>query len=284
MTEVQPFQSFDDRIAGRPAGRVLLEGVPEHLFRPLKKWMAEVLRNRPEELAEAVLLSLGWSHSTQYMVDALHDVPGPRLLSVIDAMLQLSGESDGCIIEAADLDRLDRILRLGRSAYKVADDGAHLTWRVDPTVESAFQSTVAAASKGTAELLGRAWYHAYRPEPDATGAYREAVRAVEEAFVPIVSPKNGRASLGTVVRDLRNQSDKWELVLVDGVDAPASIEPFVGLLDQLWQGQRSRHGGGATSRDQGQAEAEAAVHLAALAVQWLTSGALRRKLERAEHG
>ncbi|WP_410645308.1 hypothetical protein [Amycolatopsis sp. lyj-346] len=239
--------------------------------------MADAFGDDGEKLAEAVLLSLGWSHSTQYMVDALYKAPGPKRLAVVDAMLQLNEEHGDGVIETADVERLDRILRIGRSAYKVADDYTHLTWRVDPTVEDAFQHTLAAAGEGTAELLRKAWYHAYRPEPDATSAYREAVRAVEEAFVPAISPKNGRASLGTVVRDLRSQPDRWELALVDGADAPASIEPFVGLLDQLWRGQRSRHGGGVTSRNQRQEEAEAAVHLAAMAVQWLTSGARQRR-------
>jgi hypothetical protein len=44
----------------------------------------------------------------------------------------------------------------------------------------------------------------------------------------------------------------------------------------LWKGQ-SRHAGSANSRQQSQAEAEAAVHMAAALVQWLSTGTLRRK-------
>lgn len=114
-------------------------------------------------------------------------------------------------------------------------------------------------------------------DPDPTAAYREAVRAVEAGFIPIFSPANGRASLGTVCRDLASQAAKWELVLVDDKAQPGGIEHLVGLLTQLWQGQRSRHAGGATSRDQTQPEAEAAVHLAALAIHWISSGSLRKR-------
>jgi hypothetical protein len=52
---------------------------------------------------------------------------------------------------------------------------------------------------------------------------------------------------------------------------------MVEMLTALWEGQRSRHAGTASARRQTQAEAEAAVHLAAVLVQWLTSGLLRRQ-------
>lgn len=62
------------------------------------------------------------------------------------------------------------------------------------------------------------------------------------------------------------------LVDKDGADA---VDPLVVMLDRLWTGQVSRHGGGRNSRDQTQAEA--AVHLAATLVQLLTSGALTHR-------
>ena len=48
------------------------------------------------------------------------------------------------------------------------------------------------------------------------------------------------------------------------------------MLDLLWKGQ-SRHGGNPNSRQQTQAEAEAAVQMAAALTQWLTAGVLHRK-------
>lgn len=277
----RPFQRLDDRLAGKPLDEVLLDGVPDHLEHPLRDWIAEAFEDpyvgTNQVLAEAVMLSLGWPGSPhRWPAAVIHARPKADLLVAIDAMLQLNDEHGGTIT-GQELSELERKLRQGRSAYRVADDGQGLTYRVDPTVEGTFRATVAAAEPTAGALLRKAWHHAYCPNPDPTAAYREAVRAVEEAFVPVISPKNTRASLGTVVRDLRSQKDKWVVALVDAADALASIEPFVDLLDQLWQGQRSRHGGGAASRDQRQEEAEAAVHLAVLAVQWLTTGVLRRK-------
>jgi hypothetical protein len=48
-------------------------------------------------------------------------------------------------------------------------------------------------------------------------------------------------------------------------------------METLWQAQRSRHGGGSSSRRQRPEEAEAALHLAVLLVHWLTASVLRRK-------
>lgn len=65
------------------------------------------------------------------------------------------------------------------------------------------------------------------------------------------------------------------LVDTDGAD---TVEPLVAMLERLWTGQVSWHGGGKNSRDQTQAEAEAAVHhLAATLVQLLASEALTRR-------
>ena len=115
----------------------------------------------------------------------------------------------------------------------------------------------------------------YGLHPDPTSAYRQAVRAVEQVACPLVLP-NEDATLGKVISHLRQGDHKWRFVLVarDGAD---SVEPLVAMLDRLWTGQVSRHGGGKNSRDQTQAEAETAVHLAAALVQMLSTGALTRR-------
>ncbi|WP_284748185.1 hypothetical protein [Amycolatopsis sp. RTGN1] len=130
-----------------------------------------------------------------------------------------------------------------------------------------------------AKLLAQAWYHAYRPDPDPTTAYREAVRAVEEVACPLVLPNNHKATLGTVIAHLRDAVAKWETVLFGTGAAPGGPEPVQELMSRLWTGQVSRHGGSKNSCDQDQAEAEAAVHAAVLLVQWLSTDVLSRKSE-----
>jgi hypothetical protein len=85
------------------------------------------------------------------------------------------------------------------------------------------------------------------------------------------SAQNDTATLGTVVRHLRDGGHKWRFTLVDR-DGASTVDPLLAMLDRLWTGQVSRHGGGQRSRDQTPAEAQAAVHLAATLVQLLSTG------------
>ncbi|MFD8483612.1 hypothetical protein [Kitasatospora sp. NPDC059673] len=48
------------------------------------------------------------------------------------------------------------------------------------------------------------------------------------------------------------------------------------MMQQLWDGQTSRYGKRRTTRKETQAEAVAAVHLAAVLVQYFSSGAIRQ--------
>ncbi len=132
------------------------------------------------------------------------------------------------------------------------------------------------AGDEAAEHLRAAWTAVYGRGPDPDRAYDEAVLAVEAVACPLVAPASARSTLGTVITDLRNQSAKWELAIGDSTGRPSGPDKLVEMLQLLWQGQ-SRHAGAPNSRRQNQAEGEAAVHLAATLVQWLTSGVLRRK-------
>ena len=150
---------------------------------------------------------------------------------------------------------------------------------MDPTVVTAAEQAIDTAPATAGGLLRDAWQHTYGLHPDPTAAYRDAVRAVEEIACPLVLAQagaNNTATLGTVRKHLRDAPEKWQFTLLDK-DGIGSVEPLVAMLDRLWTGQVSRHGGGPISRDQTRAEAEAAVHLAATMVQLLAAGALIRR-------
>ena len=49
---------------------------------------------------------------------------------------------------------------------------------------------------------------------------------------------------------------------------------IVAMISLLWDNQSSRHGGVLPTRDELPEEARAAVHLAAVLVQWFSSGAV----------
>jgi hypothetical protein len=176
-----------------------------------------------------------------------------------------------------DPNNLEQILAAANSAWRVNTDWRGLERRVNPTVTQAVTTTIHNADAEAAGHLAAAWDAAYGRHPDPDRAYAEAVKAVEAVACPTVLPASTTATLGTVRDHLRDATAKWKLVLPGKEGTPGEVTPVVAMMTALWEGQRSRHAGTPTSRRQDQAEAEAAIHLAATLVQWLSSGGLRDK-------
>jgi hypothetical protein len=205
-----------------------------------------------------------------------------ELLAIVDAMLQLHPGWEGGLgmysaIFNTRLNDLDGILTDAGSLYRIDYNGHCLTRRVDATVQAAADQAIAAATPTAADHLRTAWTAAYGLHPDPDKAYDNAILAIEDLACPLVCPRSNRATLGIVIGDLRSQAAQWELSIEDtSTGQPASIDSVIQMLELLWKGQ-SRHGGNPNSRQQTQAEAEAAIHIAAALTQSLTAGILRRK-------
>lgn len=129
-------------------------------------------------------------------------------------------------------------------------------------------------SGSAGSLLAEAWQACFGIDPDPEDAYEKAIKAVEEAGVHLVSPKNVKATLGTMCSDMDNQGD-WRLPLGEVAKYPSN-DAARKMARALWSGQESRHGGN-EYRKPTQEEAEAAVLLAVPLVQWFTSGVLARR-------
>ncbi|RLP84173.1 hypothetical protein D9V34_05140 [Mycetocola lacteus] len=167
--------------------------------------------------------------------------------------------------------RLEDLLHDAGSEWTVGHRNNHISLekRVAEGVSIGI-SEVIAHSGNAGELLAEAWNAAFGRSPDAEEAYEKAIKAVEAAGASIVTPNNKRATLGTMVRDMKAQKD-WGLDL----SAPHADVP-VKMAEALWIGQESRHGGNGY-RKPTQAEAEAAVMLAIPLVQWFSSSAISRR-------
>lgn len=296
------FQSLRDRDSGAELDRTLYEGVPPHLHEPLATWTANAAGNRTDgqNAAKRALMRLRiplatitnmamqydrrsvstYGEAVHYIVESGH-FPHDEELNVLNALIGLHDDEVDSILQAGwttSLVELENLLVDAGSAWTVDQELRGLYRRVDATViearRTAEASAVAADRPTAAAHLRTAWQETYGVDPDPTKAYNEAVKAVEAAAAPAVAPKNPEPTLGQILGDMRAQG--WNLALVDKLDHPWDAETFITLLDQLWRGRRAGHGGGANSRDQTQAEAEAAVHLAALAVQWFASNAVAK--------
>lgn len=192
--------------------------------------------------------------------------------SQLDPNSRVASEGSG------PLDQLDQILSESGSAYRVASEmrPPRLVRRVDATAEQAATRLINVGGP-PAELLADAWHATYGLHPNPSDGYRQAVRAVEAAAIPVVLPTDRSATLGKVIGSLRQGVHKWQLSLTHQTDAQGPVETLVKNLELLWQGQYDRHVTESAPLRVSQEEAETALHLAVTLVQWFTSGSVSRK-------
>jgi hypothetical protein len=228
-----------------------------------------------DEMAETIALrlrlDLRGAPSLDEVGALIHNIsPLPELtLDAIDLALLLVHDDD----RYAMCQDLERLLVLGGSLWRVANDGQSLERRVEQAATDA-AAMIAVQETSVGFHLSAAWHNCYGRNPNSSRAYSESIKAVEAAVIPIVSPSNSRATLGTVIRELEVNQAHWQLAIV-GPDGSGSIDPVLAMLKLLWQGQSDRHGGVSPTVPPSQEAAEMAVHLAVTLVQWFQSRAIQ---------
>ncbi|MGA5711173.1 hypothetical protein ACPCK8_32670 [Streptomyces cellulosae] len=261
------------------------EDVPEHLLVPLQDWVRETLSYPyddnmipDEQRALAICLRLRMppyrdTFSGPSYVEALAGTTGAQLLDVVDAVLHARAASN------LDRDSLKSILDDAGSAYRVNDAEDGLEEQVAPAVRDAVRQTIGDAAAGpaagsAADHLAAAWRAAYGRSPDPVRAYSEAIKAVECAAHAVVQPNNAKATLGTMLGEIKNARHKFSAAIPSPAGDP--IAPAEAMMRALWDGQTSRHGAQTTTVPETLEAARAGVHLAAALVQWFVSGAVIR--------
>ena len=142
------------------------------------------------------------------------------------------------IVDYEQVQRLDQLLSSGGSGWQATPNG--LERRVDETLQVLAESTIAAKGR-PAQHLRDAWHKAWGRSPDASGAYREAVRAVEAAYAPIVLPRDQGATLGKMIAAVRDKPDKFA-VRLSGPGSVESVASVRAMFELLWTSQLDRHG------------------------------------------
>jgi hypothetical protein len=256
------------------------DGVPAHLYLPLRDWVDSTFGGRygspadragGPKLMASVRLPFVPSQETdritvRQVTGALFTAPD-LMLDVVDAALHLDEFYDW------QINSLDEVLKLGGSVWQVDSDQKRLVRRVDATAQSAFQDASSPADVASAELQ-EAWSGAYGRNPDASDAWDHSIKAVEAVLIPVVTPNKAKANLGDVVGSLGSQGSLWKLVL-HGHDDTQSVAPLVAMLRLMWPNP-DRHGGG-NSRKPALDEGQAVINLAVTIVQWARAGALSRR-------
>ncbi|WP_404871009.1 hypothetical protein ACI1MP_37840 (plasmid) [Kitasatospora griseola] len=196
------------------------------------------------------------------------------------ALVTLASMSEA-LTQQRKVDRapLQQLLDDARSRYTVRADGRALVARVDPALVRALEAAVESGEqpeRGSAsEHLQEAFERAYAFTPDPVKAFSEAIKAVECAAHSTLQPNHRRATLGTMLGEMSNLASAL-VFEIEGADPQDGVEMVRLMMRQLWDGQTSRHGKKGPTRKETEAQAVAAVHLAAVLVQWFSSGAIRR--------
>jgi hypothetical protein len=166
---------------------------------------------------------------------------------------------------------LDAILIQGGSVFEVRPDGAdgcQLVRRSLGPVPNAIEDVRSTSQRAHAHLLA-AWGKLMGRSPDPSGAYREAIRAVEAVARPVVTPNDRLATLGKIIGELRAAPTKWKVDLAEGTS-----EQVTEMAAMLWQSQFDRHGTDDESvpLNVSQEQADAAVHVAIALVRLFAGG------------
>lgn len=261
------------------------EGLPGYLHQPVIQWFASAFRRGGNYIADDAIQNLqlrfkldpplDWRSPDKALTDLAERMigDGDFALDVLDYMLHHMDEFTGPYDCAPDVAQgLAAILTSGGSAWEVtwASDGQafQLSRRATGPIREAIES-IPPTTRAHQHLVD-AWNRLSQRNPDASGAYREAVRAVEAVAKPIVLPSNDRATLGTMIAALRDKPEKWEVTL-------GSVEEVRRMMELIWTNQLDRHGTDDESvpLNVSLEQADVAVHLALALVRLFAGGHVR---------
>jgi hypothetical protein len=174
--------------------------------------------------------------------------------------------------------KLNTVLEESGSMWRAGERSGSqgLIRRVPDSIQTAVANATLSGGHAGARLA-RAWGATYGIDPNPSLAYSLAVKAVEDAAIPVVSPNDTSATLGKINSQIRNTGD-WRLPLQREDEHATTRSTLLSMMKMLWAGQADRHGG---HHDPDlvitQEAAEVAVMTAATLVQWFTSGAVARR-------
>lgn len=257
------------------------DDVPDHLVTPVWEWVEAsfqyltpqgVLKSiRPESVDKVAMHLRLRAADARQVIDEWRDRVGwdrEFLLDLVEAVLTTLPP------QLTDPSKLERLLTVGNSAYRVNPASDGLEYRITPGVRDAVAEAVATSTNSAGDHLILAWNAAYGRTTDPVRAYAEAVKAAEAALAEQVSPQNSKQTLGTMIRDVNSAPRNWEYVLTNPADDGVPV--ILAMMRSLWTNQ-SRHAGVEPTRPETAKEAQAAVQLAAALVQIGASGAFHRK-------
>lgn len=174
-------------------------------------------------------------------------------------------------------EEIDELLQRGNSKWKVGKRNGFkgLERRVPEGVQVAADHAMQEGGR-SGRRLAHAWELLYGVRPDPTGAYAEAVKAVEGVACPLLCPDDRGATLGKAINIVRTQH--WHVPMSKQDDRAPTEDVLEGMMRVLWHGQHDRHDNGEPSAPGKVSleEATVAVGLAVTLIHWFEASLVVR--------
>ena len=275
------WQPLFDPLKREHSGETLHEGVPPHLRNRLLSWISRRLGSsyraanlsRIEvELRMPMDFTLGEDSAWDSLKRHMDNDPN-RMLEVINFLLAQEPTHEDVMAGVGDVVFLEHSLSTGGSAWRATGEGGtpHLERRVPEEVQKRYDEVSRTGRSG--DHLRLAWQAMYRQNPSPTEAYDHAVKAVEVAGRPVISPTNDKSTLGTMIRDFNAKPEKWDVPLAG--DPNQGRDALRTMMQGVWHGHL-RHGDETKPVEVSAHEAEAALHTALTLVHLFSAGLVTR--------
>ncbi len=253
---------------------VLQEGVPDSLMPSLFVWISE----------RYFYSEAGGTYARRNGIDRLERILGEVLPRRHQDLMSRLVKDHGLLLDAIDsalaarphqsvAAELQTMLDEARSVYRVGVDengDYELQFRQPAELTELVEVSTSDADSASHHLR-QAWSLAFGREPEPTAACDEAVRAIEAAAKPVVTPRDSRTTLGKMITAMSDASHKW----TTDSNASDDIDAAIAMMDLIWKGYR-RHGDPNQPAEATVETAQMLVQCAALLVHWFRSGHIRR--------
>ena len=281
MSVWRPWDADDEEFEERS---LIREALPAPLRAPALAWLKQELNPSHGFVAESRVHEIQTALQVDFrfepgFVDAGNFVNavvrrGDQFICRVIDLLLAGYEFDDLRGSPEEVDDLRWHLDHAASALDITVlDGVYrLKRRVPEGVEALAEASKESAPILAGQHLGKAWTEAYSLSPNTSLVMTEAIKAVEAAAHPVVSPSANKIRLGMMTQAIKDQSG-WTLAFPNRDDGhPDHRAVLVGMLETLIIAQADRHGGAAPSV----VEAQGHVQLASILVQWFSTGVVLR--------
>ena len=249
MTNTKTYKPLSVRHRKLPNSFIQLEeGVPDYMFPLLRDWLLSTSLFDWEPTMEGRYYSFTMAGREFLLVpkrtfnnvcELLEDLEWDHelFLDAIDYCLAFS-ITEPTEVYNVDWQALERILLKGRSAWTVAPRRNKLIRRLPEETQKVLEDALSSGD-ASAEHLSDAWQDGWSRNPNASSSYLSGIMAIESAIRSIVSPNKGKATLGTMINEIKDKPSKWR-TRFDGDDS-AGVVSLTNFLQAIWEAH-VRHG------------------------------------------